>query len=190
MVRPVNRSVLGFRVSAASGAILLHAIVVAAFLSEWRVGILEERHTDVHPSDTQTPLIASIALDGSENDSSAMTDNSPQATPQLSYKSDTGSARTRTVSAVGRSLVHCEIHIHQNPKGRVQAIDFGECTADLVWQHTLMMRIERAADLVAPAPGATFPPVRTLIVNTNHLSAVILAQQLSSADSFDIQTAR
>jgi hypothetical protein len=70
----------------------------------------------------------------------------------------------------------------------VQAIDFGECTGDIVWQHTLLQTIERAAQLVVPAADAQFPPVRTLTVSTNKLSPVMLAEQLSSTEMFENQT--
>jgi hypothetical protein len=81
--------------------------------------------------------------------------------------------------AHGSVVFHCEVHFHQNPQGQVQAIDFGTCTGDAAWQHSLIETLQRAAQLVSAREGASFPPVRTLVFDTDALSPDLLAEQLA-----------
>jgi hypothetical protein len=112
----------------------------------------------------------------------------PTSIPTWSAEDEPAPATAQPAPSAGRTGLYCEIHIHQSPAGRVEAIDFGECTGDFVWQHTLLQTVERAAQLIDPTPNARFPPVRTLTVGTDNLSPVLLAQQLSSTDLFEKQT--
>ena len=47
-------------------AVLLHAVVLAGFLAKWQLGLSVERHPDAHPSETLTPIVASIISLGTE----------------------------------------------------------------------------------------------------------------------------
>jgi hypothetical protein len=79
----------------------------------------------------------------------------------------------------GDVRILCEVHIHQGRTGDVQAVDFGECTRDSVWQRSLLRSIQRAAKLVAPTEEGEFPPVRTLLLDNPSPSPEGLARQLS-----------
>jgi hypothetical protein len=182
----------------------LHAVVLAGFLARWRLGLPVELHPDAHPSETLTPIVASIISFGTENpkakaslaapldagDFASVPTHAdiPTSVPSWSAEEEPAPATAQPIPSAGRTGLYCEIHIHQSPAGRVEAVDFGECTGDFVWQHTLLQTVERAAQLIDPTPDARFPPVRTLTVGTDNLSAVLLAQQLSSATLFEKQT--
>jgi len=97
---------------------------------------------------------------------------------QLPVEADESKATSSSAVASGIVPVHCEIHIHQRRDGQVQAIDFGVCTGDAVWQQQLLKNLQRAAGLVVVHSGNATPPVRTLILDTNTLSPEILAEQL------------
>ena len=43
-------------------------------------------------------------------------------------------AAPSTAPEFGELKILCEVHIHQGHAGQVQAIDFGECIGDSVWQ--------------------------------------------------------
>ena len=185
-------------------AALIHLIFLSAFLANIKVGLPVLLHPDAHPSDRATPMIAYIlssTASGAKQMSSSLPTLKAQQLAPLSQKldiptpspnwpdeTDSSPQIAQPASSVGRTGLRCEVHIHQNLTGQVQAIDFGECTGDRIWQHTLLQTIERAAQLVAPSLDTPFPPVRTLTVGTDNLSAVILAQQLSSAEMFEHQT--
>src|SRR6185437_7723823 len=174
--------------------ILVHAIALAGFLSRWHVGLATELQSDTPLSQTQAPMIASIVSLGPERNHGPADLGPPSDSLRLFAKQisidipipapvwppeDDGQAATAAPHpAAGRTGRYCEVHIHQSPQGRLQAVDFGECTGDVVWQRTLLETIERAARLLDPAPGAHFPAVRTFTVRANGLSAVVLAQQL------------
>jgi hypothetical protein len=192
------------RGGALSITVLLHLGALVGFLSGLHVGLPVQLHPDAHPSDTRAPLIASI-ISLSDNDT-AITGSTlaplkaesiasppihfdvPIPTPAWQSEDDPTPSITQPAPAPGRMGLRCEIHIHQSLAGQVQAIDFGECTGDAVWQRTLLQTVERAAQLVRPAPDVQFPPVRTLTVGTDNLSPIVLAQQLSSAEMFEMQT--
>jgi hypothetical protein len=95
------------------------------------------------------------------------------------------------IPATGNSPIRCEVHIHQDARGRVQAIDFGLCTGDQSWQRNLLERLQQAARLVRPNEGTGIAPVRTLVVDTDSISPEILAAQLmepaaSPAETHDL----
>ena len=185
-------------------AALIHLIFLYVFLANIKVGLPVLLHSDAHPSDRTTPLIADILSStgggAKQGSSSIPTLDAKQLAPPLQKldiptphpswpDEDHSSAQmAQAAPSVGRTGLRCEVHIHQSLTGQVQAIDFGECTGDRIWQHTLLQTIERAAQLVEPSPETPFPPVRTLTVGTDNLSAVVLAQQLSSAEMFEHQT--
>jgi hypothetical protein len=88
-------------------------------------------------------------------------------------------AAPSTVPESGEVRILCEVHIHQGHTGEVQAVDFGVCTGDSVWQRSLLRSIQQAARLVSPMEGGEFPPVRTLLMDTASPSPAVLARQLS-----------
>lgn len=190
--------------SAAIGiSVVLHLAVLAGFLANLRVGLPVPLHADAHPSETETPIIASLVSVASGVSTPADSLASrleathlladlpridlPTPMPRWPTEEDSAASSTQPAPAAGRTGLRCEIHIHQSLTGRVQAIDFGECTGDVVWQHTLLRTIQQAAQLVKPTPDAQFPPVRTLTVGTDSLSPTVLAQQLSSTEMFENQ---
>jgi len=192
------------RAATFSIAALVHLIFLSAFLAKIRVGLPVLLHPDAHPSDRATPIIAYIV--SSSTNGTRMVGSSPLTleanqlapvsqkfdvptpTPDWPNEDNASGPTTQPAPSAGQTGLRCEVHIHQSPTGQVQAIDFGQCTGDRLWQHTLLQTIERAAQLVEPIPDASFPPVRTLTVGTDNLSAVILAQQLSSTEMFEHQT--
>jgi hypothetical protein len=193
------------RGAAFSAAVLGHILVVAAFLAQMPVGLPVELHSDAHPSDTQTPMIATLVWPGTQGPAAAdpmiptldprsLASQSRSlellapAPPVWPTEGDAPASSAQPAPTAGRAGLRCEVHIHQSITGRVQAIDFGECTGDMVWQHTLLKTIEHAAQLIEPTQDAPFPPVRTLTVGTDNLSAIVLAQQLSSTEMFDKET--
>lgn len=201
----MSRSSVVWRGAAFCVSVLLHAVVLAGFLAQWRLGLPVELHPDAHPSETRMPIVASIISFGTEDPRAKAALATPlgaeglasvptpanitTSIPTWSAEDEPAPATAQPAPSPGRTGLYCEIHIHQSPAGRVEAIDFGECTGDFVWQHTLLQTVERAAQLVDPTPDARFPPVRTITVGTDNLSPVLLAQQLSSADLFEKQTA-
>lgn len=89
---------------------------------------------------------------------------------------------TTAESAVpGIIPMRCEVHIHQRGDGQVQAIDFGVCTGDAVWQEQLLGNLQRAAALVTLHSDTSLPPVRTLRLDTSSVSPEVLAEQLSES---------
>ncbi len=88
-------------------------------------------------------------------------------------------AAQRVASQTGEGRIVCEVHIHQGSGGAVQAVDFGVCTGDLEWQHSLLRSIQEAARLLTPIQDGEFPPVRTLMMDTASPSPEMLARQLS-----------
>ena len=81
-------------------------------------------------------------------------------------------------AVTGDLPIRCEVHIHQDGRGQVQAIDFGVCTGDEAWQRDLLDRLEQAARLLRPSEGASVAPVTTLVFDTDSISPEILASQL------------
>jgi hypothetical protein len=81
-------------------------------------------------------------------------------------------------AVTGNLPIRCEAHIHQDSRGQVQAIDFGACTGDQVWQRRLLERLQQAADLVRPKPGASVAPVKTIVFDSDSIAPEILATQL------------
>lgn len=86
------------------------------------------------------------------------------------------------VSHPGTAGVRCEVHIHQDEQGHVQAIDLGACTENAAWQRTLLYAIAQAASMATPSP-ATHPPELTLTLDTNSISPPVLAHLLSESSA-------
>jgi len=183
---------------------LIHLAFLSAFLANIKVGLPVLLNPDAHPSDRAAPIIAYIVSSSTSEASMAGSSlptleakqlapvlqkfDVPTPKPEWTDEDDSSAQSAQPAPSAGRTGLRCEVHIHQSLTGQVQAIDFGACTGDRVWQHTLLQTIERAAQLVEPTPDAPFPPVRTLTVGTDNLSAVILARQLSSIEVFEHQT--
>lgn len=79
--------------------------------------------------------------------------------------------------------VHCEIHIHQDPQGQVQAVNLGPCTENSAWQRALLHAIVRGARMTAPRQNGLRAPEVTLTVDTNRISPVLVARILSNRES-------
>lgn len=175
----------------------LHALIVAAMLSALRVGVFSVRPArraqleTVSPPATVQVFIATCprcrAAETSGEPLESPTTSAPalerlqveSAPSEAQWDTDVGSSPPlRTTSRAGIAGVRCEVHIHQNARGRVQAIDFGSCTEDAAWQHALLRTIIQAATLATPS-SAAYPPELTLTLTTNRLSAVLLARALS-----------
>jgi len=183
---------------------LVHLGVLAAFLAKAHVGLSVQLHPEAHPSDNVTPIIAFIVSQGAQGTKPTASSwptlekkqlasvsqevDVPAAAPVWPAETDLTAQATQPAPSAGRTGLRCEVHIHQSLAGRVQAIDFGECIGDRIWQHTLLQTLERAAQLIQPTSDAQFPPVRTLTIDTDNLSPVVLAQQLSSTEMFEMQT--
>jgi hypothetical protein len=88
----------------------------------------------------------------------------------------------------GQIGLRCEVHVHQGPRGQVQAIDFGECNGDAAWQRSLIQALQSAVELVSPTSDVVFKPVRTFIFSTDSISADVLAKQLSVAEPIQVDT--
>lgn len=86
------------------------------------------------------------------------------------------------VSHPGTVGVRCEVHIHQDAQGHVQAIDLGACTENAAWQRALLRAIAQAASTATPSPAAR-PPELTLTLDTNRISPPALAHLLSQSST-------
>jgi hypothetical protein len=101
-----------------------------------------------------------------------------QAEEALVAGTDLNVAAPPMPAVTGDLPIRCEVHIHQNSRGQVQAIDFGVCTGDQVWQRSLLDRLQQAAGLVHPKEGASRAPVKTIVFGSDSISPEILATQL------------
>jgi hypothetical protein len=82
-------------------------------------------------------------------------------------------------AASGIVPIRCEVHIHQRGDGQVQAIDFGSCNGDAVWQQQVLRNFQRAAELVTLHADRSAATVRTLTLDTSAVAPEIIAAQLS-----------
>jgi hypothetical protein len=176
-------------------ALFLHALIIGAMLSTLRVGTFSV--SAVHDAQleraSQVPAVQTfIAV--CPNCRSAKASHSPLELPS-SLRPDLKRLRVFSLvephwgmkgrgglqsaaSRPGLAGVRCEVHIHQDTQGQVQAIDLGPCTESAAWQHALLRRIIRAAALATPYPGNRAPEL-TLTLNTNRISTLLLARVLS-----------
>ena len=182
---------------AAGVVLLLHGLMIAAFMHSLRLGYLVAPHPQVRSSAMAVPPMAMVVTfvspSGRDKTASLFIDKDlsegelrdvraeimqpldftlPETEPSVT-------AAPSTASESGELRILCEVHIHQGHTGQVQAIDFGECTGDSVWQRSLLRSIQQAARLVSPTEEGEFPPVRTLVLDTASPSPEVLARQLS-----------
>jgi hypothetical protein len=195
----MEQSRLRSRVAVLCATALLHATVIAALLHKLPFGVHMLAHSNGHSTEElRLPRAVIVSLeylagpDGLRGRAplNATTHISLQPVPievaelgPIPLPSEQSADPMSTHAPLGSVQIRCEVHVHQSLHGQVQAIDFGACTGDAEWQRTLIQSIERAAELVEPTPGVSFPPVRTFTVETDSLSPVLLARQLSTDDS-------
>ena len=182
---------------AAAAVVLLHGLIIAALMPALRLGYRVVPQPEAHSVATTSPPVTMVAtfvsLPDRDNAISPPLDLDPikgalrdvQAEviqPQdITLPDAPSSAATaqRVASQTGEVRIVCEVHIHQGSAGAVQAVDFGVCTGDLEWQHSLLHSIQEAARLLTPVQDVEFPPVRTLMLDTAAPSPEVLARQLS-----------
>jgi hypothetical protein len=187
------------RVAVLCATALLHATVISALLQKLPFGVHMLTYAKGHsPEELRPPRAVIVSLESFAGPHGlrgrapfkATADVSLQPVPievaepdPIPLPSEHSADSMKTHVLFGSVQIRCEVHVHQSLQGQVQAIDFGACTGDAEWQRTLIQSIERAAELVEPTPGVSFPPVRTFTVETDSLSPVLLARQLSTDDS-------
>ena len=200
----MEQSRLRSRVAVLCATALLHATVIAALLQKLPSGVHMLAYSNGHSTQELRPPLTMIVSVESPAEPDGLHGRAPfNATTDISLQpvsvevaelgpiplpSDHSADAMKTHALLGSVQIRCEVHVHQSLRGQVQAIDFGACTGDAEWQRTLIQSIERAAELVEPTPGVSFPPVRTFTVATDSLSPVLLARQLSTVDSSAGQT--
>lgn len=176
--------------------LLAHALVVGAMLSAFQVGAFPMRATPNAVLERASPVLGHVLVFIAPNRLAAALSSEPLNPPgfvgpalepistrvpfpEPGLDVDAGSIVPQSLPArPGTAGVHCEVHIHQDAQGRVQAIDLGACTEDAAWQRTLLSAVARAAALATPS-SAVHSPELTLTLNTNHISPVALAHVLS-----------
>lgn len=191
---------LRLRIVPLATALLVHALVIAAMLSTLQVGAFgESRWREAELERTSPGATEALIFTCSNCDSAERGDKSlplrssfrpdlkllrvsmPQAEVRRDAPSPLGPS-PRAASHSGVLDTRCEVHIHQDLEGHVQAIDFGPCTENTAWQHTLLRRIIEAAALASPSLTSR-PPELTLTLNTNRISAPLLARVLSQSST-------
>lgn len=175
--------------------LLVHALIIGAMLSALRVGSFSARA--VHEAQLERAsqvsavqaFISVCPTCNSAEVSDAPLNLSTSFRPDLKplrvlpfpkpqWGAKAGGPLLSAAFSPGIAAVRCEVHIHQDARGHVQAIDLGPCTENAAWQHALLHEIIQAAALATPS-SATRPPELTLTLNTNRISAVLLARVLS-----------
>jgi len=180
---------------AATVVILLHGLMIAALTHALRLGYLVVPQPEAHVSAMAvSPLLVTfVSSVGNDKTAPALTDKDlsqgalrdvqaeiiPPRDFTLPDDAPSVVAARSITSKAGELRILCEVHIHQGRAGEVQAVDFGECTGDSVWQRSLLRSIQQAARLVSPTAEGEFPPVRTLFMDTSSPSPEVLARQLS-----------
>ena len=194
MLRSDERFVRG---AAASVVVLLHGLIIAAFVHALRLGYLVAPHTEA-PSFAMAVLPVAMVMtfvssSGHDKTASPFIDKDFSEGALRSIPTEIMQPRDFTLPDVespvaaapstapesGEVRILCEVHIHQGHTGEVQAVDFGVCTGDSMWQRSLLRSIQQAARLVSPMEEGEFPPVRTLFLDTASPSPAVLARQLS-----------
>ena len=182
---------------AAGVVVLLHGLMIAAFMHALRLGYLVVPRPEMRLSAMAVPPVAMVVTfvssSGHEKRAPPLIDKDFSEGALKDVHAETIQPRDFTLPDIESSVaaapstapesgelrILCEVHIHQGHTGQVQAIDFGECTDDSVWQRSLLRSIQQAARLVSPMEEGEFPPVRTLILDTASPSPAVLARQLS-----------
>jgi hypothetical protein len=186
------------RLLAASAALAWQVLIFVALLSSARPGVPLVWKPDAHSAVPlpQQALIQYVAILPSSSAtaqpkrqlSGPASVPKPAARPLKLADSQTEDAHaTRTAlnaavsptpAVAGDLRIRCEVHIHQDSRGQVQAIDFGACSGDEHWQHNLLDVLQQAAALIRPREGAGVAPVKTMIFDTDAISPAMLATQL------------
>ena len=185
------------RGAAAALVVLLHGLIIAAFMPALRLGYLVVPQSEAHLAAVTSPPVAMVATfvssSGPASATSPFLDRDPAEGALRDVQSEVIQPRDITLpdaqpaAATARSIasengevrIVCEVHIHQGSAGAVQAVDFGVCTGNLEWQRSLLHSIQEAARLLSPVREGAFPPVRTLMMDTASPSPEVLARQLS-----------
>jgi hypothetical protein len=186
------------RLLACITALVWQGLIIAALTSGTRPGAPLARKPDAHSAISLPqqsviqdvailPSISPIAEPKRPLDSpdivSASNVRAPkvaisQADEALAAGTDLAVAPPFMPAVAGDLPIRCEVHIHQDSRGQVQAIDFGACNGDQHWQRSLLDRLQQAAGLVRPKQGASVAPVKTLVFEDDSISPEILATQL------------
>lgn len=191
----------GWRVRVCGGflSVCVQLVLVWTLLAPPQPGSLEAATEDAH-SVERLPLsyvvVESSIAASVDADSPALQDSSLTVTGITQRKFQVELAEPRAilietsdatrdvpelaVAKTGAVTVGCEVHIHQSPRGLIEAIDFGRCSDDFVWQGRLLQSIQAAGELVALSSEGKIPPVRTFIFETDSISPDQLARQLST----------
>ena len=122
----MGRSDLISRSVALCVAVLLHAVVLSGFLAKWQLGLSVERHPDAHPSETLTPMVASIISFGSEDPRAKASRTAPMdanglsaaparldiptSIPSWSAEEEPVPVTAQPTPSAGRTGLYCEIH--------------------------------------------------------------------------------
>lgn len=177
-------------------ALSVHALVVGAMLSALQVGTFSMQAARDGQLERASPFsmveafISSCtncrSTEPTPGEALALTNSlrphlkvlrmSSLSEPQ--WGTDAGRKLLNAASRPGIAGVRCEVHIHQNAYGHIQAVDLGPCTENAAWQQTLLRRIIQAAALTTPSPVLHRPEL-TLTLNTNRISAALLARVMS-----------
>jgi len=188
---------LRLRIVPLAAALVVHAVVVGAMLSALQAGTISVRAVRDGQLERASPVpMVQAIISGCPNCRSVDSSGEPLALP-APFRADRFQLRvplplfdvqwgTRpqsspplsAASRPGIGSARCEVHIHQDRQGRVQAIDLGQCTENAAWQTALLQSLILAAARVTPSSGVRAPEL-TLTLNTNRISAVLLARLLS-----------
>ena len=185
------------RGGAAVAVVLLHGLMLAALTHAFRMGYLVVPHAEGYSSAMVVPpqdmLVTFVSSVGHDKTAAPLTDKDfskgalrevhaeiiqPQDFLLPEVETSVAAAPSPKPKA-GEVRILCEVHVHQGHSGDVQAVDFGECNGDSVWQRSLLRSIQQAARLITPAQEGEFPPVRILLMDTASPSPEVLARQLS-----------
>lgn len=185
------------RGGAAVAVVLLHGLMLAALTHSFRVGYLVVPHAHRYSSATVVPprdmVVTFVSSVGHDKTAAPFTDKDLARVAlkdvqveiiqprdfTLPEVEDSMAAASSPKPEAGEVRILCEVHVHQGHSGDVQAVDFGECNGDSVWQRSLLRSIQQAARLITPAQEGEFPPVRILLMDTASPSPEVLARQLS-----------
>jgi hypothetical protein len=180
-------------------ALVWHAVIIAALFLGARSGTSVLWKPDAHSADLLPPrsVITEVEIPLSRTSGtnqrrapSGQVAQSKSAVHSLRLAEAQSENELRTTSestvdavslpaVTGDVRIRCEVHIHQDVHGQVQAIDFGVCTGDQLWQRNLLEQLQQAARLIRPTENAVLAPVRTLLVDSDTIAPAILAAQLT-----------
>jgi hypothetical protein len=178
--------------------VFVHAGLAGLLLPQLRFGPLAPERANTHSSDDPPAATiatvevlpspdrrardaADVAMPDVPLDSGIRSPDIPVPNLSLAEADDAAAEPTKVQAAsFGPAPFHCEVHVHQSKRGAVEAVDFGACNGDSVWQQTLIQSLQRAAELVTPVSYATFAAVRTFTFDTSSVAPGEIARQLST----------